>query len=466
MFVGGLFTLFVIAALAFDVGMMLVERRDGQNAADAAALAGARYVLTDEVTAEAAAREIALANGFDDADPNEIVNVYIPAIHGIYAGMPGFIEVQIEGTRPSVFGGIIGRAAWPVGVMAVATNAQNLTFPFSMLALDETACKAIGVQGTGTIEAYANIQSNSSGADCDGVGFSRTGGSTIDVIADDATCRSVGDVQDQGSGSMTCTAAPNSFALPDPLRNLPAPIKPPLPTPAMVPVGHTHALPDNCPGATPASKAPSEIAPKMCKIAQTGAFKDLEWILYPGLYPGGIEVDAGTTIYLMPGIYWIGGGGLIVKGGGSIVSIATEADATPNVADATFGGGVLIYNSTLPVAGGEAGEIHLNGTGATMKLKAFNVPVGDPLDIYNDIVLFQDRTVDEPIILNGSASGTEVAGVIYAPEGQVRLNGNGGSLTTDQIIAGTYDINGNGGTIKVLHGVGFDSVIIAAGLVE
>jgi uncharacterized membrane protein len=42
----------VIAALAFDVGMMLVERRDEQDAADAAALAGARYVLTDQAAAQ------------------------------------------------------------------------------------------------------------------------------------------------------------------------------------------------------------------------------------------------------------------------------------------------------------------------------------------------------------------------------------------------------------------------------
>jgi hypothetical protein len=466
LFVGGLFTLFVIAALAFDVGMMLVERRDQQNAADAAALAGARYVLTDEVQAEAAARQIAITNGFDDADSSEVVSVYIPPIHGIYVGLPGFIEVQIEGIRPSVFGGIIGRAQWPVGAYAVATNSQNLTFPFSMLALDPTACKAIGVQGTGVVEAYANIQSNSSGADCDGIGFSRTGGSTIDVIADDATCRSVGEIQDEGSGDMTCLAAGNSFALPDPLRNLPAPVKPALPTQAMVPVGHTNPIPDNCPGATPASKAPSETTPKLCKIPSGGTPANIAWILYPGLYPGGLEIDKGRIVYLMPGIYWIGGGGLIVKGDASIVTIATETDANADVALATWGGGVLLYNSTLPVAGGEAGEFHLNGSGATMKLKAFNVAAGDPLDIYNDIVIFQDRTVDTPVTLNGSASGTEVAGVIYVPEGQIKLNGNGGTLTTDQIIAGTYDINGNGGTIQVLHGVGFDSVIVAAGLVE
>ena len=117
---------------------MLVERRDEQNAADAAALAGARYVLTDQAAAETAARDIAQMNGFDDSDTEQVVNVYIPPIHGRYVGLPGFIEVQIESTRPSIFGGVIGRANWPIGAFAVATNSQNLTFPFSMLALNPT----------------------------------------------------------------------------------------------------------------------------------------------------------------------------------------------------------------------------------------------------------------------------------------------------------------------------------------
>ena len=468
LFAGGLVALLLIAALAFDVGMMLVERRDEQNAADAAALAGARHVLTDEPAAVDAARQIAQMNGFDDADANEVVNVYIPPIHGRYVGLPGFIEVQIEAQRPSIFGRVIGRANWPVGAFAVATNSQNLTFPFSMLALNPTECKAIHVSGGGVVEAYASIQSNSSGADCTGpdgpVGFSRTGGSTIDVLAPDATCRSVGIIEDKGSGSMTCTRAPNSFALPDPLRNLPAPAKPALPTPAMVPVGHTHALPENCPGATPSSKAPSEGSPQTCKLAPSGGFKDLAWILYPGLYPGGLEVDAGTTAYLMPGIYWIGGGGLIVKGGGSIVTIATETDATPNVALATWGGGVMIYNSKLPAFAG--GEFHLNGTGARMLIEPLDVPAGDPNEIYNGIVIFQDRTVATPVTLNGSSSYTQVMGIIYVPGAQIKLNGNGGTLITDQVIADTYDINGNGGTIKVMRGDGVDAVIVAAGLVD
>src|SRR5207253_3682679 len=69
-----------------------------------------------------------------------------------------------------------------------SSDLQNLSFPFSMLALNPTACDAIKVSGDGVVEAHANVQSNSNGTDpptCGGVGFSRIGGSTINVIAPD-----------------------------------------------------------------------------------------------------------------------------------------------------------------------------------------------------------------------------------------------------------------------------------------
>jgi Putative Flp pilus-assembly TadE/G-like len=474
LFAGGLVALLLIAALAFDVGMMLVERRDQQNAADAAALAGARFVLTSNVDAETAARQLAIDNGFDDADPDEVVNVYIPAIHGRYAGLPGFIEVQIEAQRASIFAGIIGKVTWPVGAFAVATNSQNLTFPFSMMALDPTECKAIAVSGGGVIQAYANLQSNSSGADCgSGVGFSRTGGATIDVQAPNAICRVVGTFQDAGSGPpINCTVAQNSFALPDPLRNLAAPAKPALAAP-MVPVGHTKPPPNRCPGAS-GGGAPIETQTQPCDVGGNGSsYRNLSWILYPGLYPAGLKVSNGATAYLMPGIYWIGGGGVDVGGGGSIVSIGVAADAKPLVSSAPCAtgvlpadlcGGVMIYNSQLPTSAG--GPFSLNSSGATMKLAALDVPTTDPDAIYQDIVIFQDRTLTTSVTLNGSSSSTVVEGIIYVPGGQVKLNGNGGTLIVDQIIANTFDINGNGGTIKVLRGKGVDAVIVAAGLVD
>jgi hypothetical protein len=101
-----------------------------------------------------------------------------------------------------------------------------------------------------------------------------------------------------------------------------------------------------------------------------------------------------------------------------------------------------------------------------MKLKPLNVAAGNPNEIYNNIVIFQDRTVTTSVTLNGSASSTIVEGMIYVPGGQIKLNGNGGSLNVGQIIADTYDINGNAGTITVLANAGFEATITAAGLVD
>jgi hypothetical protein len=175
----------------------------------------------------------------------------------------------------------------------------------------------------------------------------------------------------------------------------------------------------------------------------------------------------------MPGIYWIGGGGVDIGGGGSIVTIGTESDATPDVTTAPCAtattldglcGGVMFYNSKLPAATG--GPFILNSSGATMKLASLDLPTSDPDAIYNHLTIFQDRTLTDPVTLNGSSSSTMVEGIVYVPAGQIKLNGNGGTLILDQVIADTYDINGNGGTIKVMRGEGVDAVIVAAGLVD
>lgn len=454
-------TLLVIAALAFDVGMVLLERRDQQNAADAAALAGARYVLTSHADAETAARDIARANGFDDADPNQVVRVYIPAIHGRYAGLPDFIEVQIESTRPSLFGGVIGKAVWPVGAFAVATNKQNLAFPFSMLALDPTACWALKVSGQGDLISAGSIQSNSNGEECTtggANGFARVGGADIRVGAD-VYCRSVGGILDQGSGDFgDCIKAPNSFALPDPLRNLPAPAMPAVPT-VIGKVEHSLDAPNGCPTSTsPATEA----SPARCDLGGNGsAYNGKSWVLYPGLYPGGISVTNDAIVYMTEGIYWIGGGGLNIQRG-TVITVET-APTTLAGAPTTASGGIMIYNSQLPSSPG--GPISQNATYANLQLE----PIHDTNSIYNNIVIFQDRTLDltgYDVTLNGSSSDTTVAGMVYVPSGDVRLNGNGGTLTVGQIIANTYMIDGGHGTIRVTEDDLYKAIIVAAGLVD
>jgi hypothetical protein len=501
LFAGAVVTLVIVAALAFDVGAMVLERRDQQNAADAAALAGARYVLdaatgttdcasvsgpapaaNDPAAAVWAACNVAKTN---DSWDDETVVVHIPPLHGEFQGFPGFLEVQIESSRDSIFGGVIGRSTWPVGVMAVAANQPGVTYTFGMLALNPTECKAIHISGTGTVNSAGNVWANSTGEDCgDGsnIGLSRTGAGVLNVTAPDAVCSSGGEIQDQGSGTMTCAPDEFSFALPDPLRDLEAPAKPALaapmkewdpdPLPGVV-IEFPPNVPGDCPGAV-SPKEPSEASPQLCTLGLGPDQQDRYWILSPGLYPGGLELKGGVTAYLLPGIYWIGGGGFTTSNDASLISVESEADLTPAICTVDTdpltppcvgGGGVLIYNTTLP--GSPAGPVSLGGGGATLKLQPFDYPFGDTTI---ELVLFQDRTVSlggYDITLNGSsAQATEVRGIIYAPEGDVRVNGSSSVFTMDQVIANTFLIDGNGGTVNILRETGVDAVISAVGLVE
>jgi hypothetical protein len=460
LFAGGLVTVMLVAALAFDVGMMLVERRAQQNTADAAALHAARYVIDEPYgVVEARAKDLALNNGYGD-DPTETVTVHIPPVSGSYAGLPGFVEVEIDATRPSIFGGILGRAGWPVGVFAVAGNQQGVTISFGMLSLNRTACNAIQVTGGGSVISAASIHSSSSGAECPGdpVGFLRNGNGTIQV-PEGAFCRSAGELLSGNNGSMNCEPVENSFGLPDPLLSLQAPAKPGLAAPLQQRPTDTQVdVPDYCPGATDPRRQPSEANPRTCVLGNGPGQAGRRWILRPGLYPGGIDVGGNVTAYLLPGTYWIGGGGFKISSG-SVISI--DAQPIDTQLDLSPGGGVLIYNSKLP---GSAGKpIESGGSGAVWQLRPLLYPFQETMI---DLVIFQDREVCQDVTLNGSASNASaVRGIVYVPCGEVKLNGSGSTFTLDQIIADTIKTSGTG-TITVLRESGIDAEISGIGLVE
>ena len=90
LFAGGLVALLLVAALAFDVG---IDARRAPGPAECCRRRRARRrplrAQLDPADARIAARQLALDNGFDDAAADEVVNIYIPAIHGRYAGLPG-----------------------------------------------------------------------------------------------------------------------------------------------------------------------------------------------------------------------------------------------------------------------------------------------------------------------------------------------------------------------------------------
>ena len=75
--------------------------------------------------------------------------------------------------------------------------------------------------------------------------------------------------------------------------------------------------------------APTETQTTGCDIAGNGGgSRGTDWLLSPGLYPAGLTIDNQATAYLLPGIYWIGGGGLAVNGDASLISVDSQATAT------------------------------------------------------------------------------------------------------------------------------------------
>jgi hypothetical protein len=145
----------------------------------------------------------------------------------------------------------------------------------------------------------------------------------------------------------------------------------------------------------------------------------------------------------------------------------------------TLGRGIMLYNT-------EAYEFSAQCAAGTLSAADALVRCIQPIDLagadatvdlypmasgtYQGISIYQDRNLNIPgddIIINGSSSSTQVRGTIYAPEGDVRVNGNGGTVIVDQVIALTFTVNGAPGSIiQVLFDLDFVHTFTAAGLVE
>jgi hypothetical protein len=471
--------LILFAALAFDTGQMLLEKRDQQNAADAAAIAGSHFLpaagsYDGDCTgvggnkAARAACDIAEENGFEPGGDIE-VDIHIPPSGGVFTTADGAIEVIIRNNRPSVFAGIMGVAGWDVSSRAVAVNQDGVGASFAMLALEPEACDALLVSGNGDVTANGNIQVNS---DCTDGALRRQGGGDISVTAPGAACNVHGDIKERGPGDLVCTQNEGAPVVPDPLAGLSAPTKPAYPADSVAvdainDAGQTLTVPNGCPGAVAPDLESTEADPITCQFQSN--YQGTAWRLYPGYYPGGIQLQGGT-FYWEPGIYWIGGGGVTINGNGTTsISVATGGT--------TLDYGILLYNTEDPeyhddCAAGTATApavmciqpIQLDGSSASIDF--YSIGSG----VYAGLVIFQDRDLDIPgddVIINGSTSDTQIRGTMYVPSGDIRVNGSGGTLTTDQVIANTFTVNGSpGSTIRVEYDSDFIFKFTAQGLVE
>jgi len=464
-FAGGLILILSIAALVFDVGQNLLDRRTEQNVSDASSLAGARYVFgatyvyhggcataPNTMPAVNAACAVAVESGYVDGQGGRTVRVDMPPIApSTFSGLPGHIEVTIGTTRPSFFAGILGVTNQNTGAMGVATNKSDIALPYSLLALDPTDCGASFISGSpGTaVTTNGTVHVDSSCTDTALGGALQLSGNGVLTSPE---CDVVGAIAASREVNNRCTTAPVGVLVSgDPLRDLPPPPKPGLPRAVQPLDASPGTIPAGCPGG--GLGAASETNPKVCAFSGPGQ-KNKKFRIFAGYYPGGIETTL-ATVYMDPGIYWIGGGGISIKStGGPNVDGLLISKAVGDNTGTNPTGGVLIYNTVDPVPTtgctgmGCYGPITLNGgAGATLALR----PIQSGL--YKNMVMFIDRTASfggvDDIVLNGAGSALDISGTIYAASGTVKFNGSSTDVNAAQVICYSFQVNGSGASFTM-----------------
>ena len=476
-FAFGLVGIMAVAALVFDVGQNLFERRKQQDAADAAALAGARFMVeapsgckvnpnkTTCKKAVDAAQAIAEQHGYQGTQ----IEINIPpTTTSQFAGFPGHIQVTIGSNRDSFFAAVLGLRNFSIYSMAVAGNLDNYPFPYSFLSLG-SACNAGHIGGNGTFDIQGNVFVNSQ---CENPGaLVFDGNSTTAHITGD--CGVAGTIG-FGPATVVCgSTTEQQDPISDPLAGLGPPLigsaaVPSPPTSLSVAGGTLKTSGPNsarsCPGGVQPGTAAS---PKLCKIEVNAGSPVVR--MYPGVYYGGIEIQEGPsdnlTVYMEPGIYYMAGGGFLVNGAVNLTTVDTGTT--------TYGGGVMVFNGDNPThaaacaAGTAPGGACIgafdfqNTTGGTIAMHGYTGPT------YTTLIVFQDRDASSqpPVKLTGNSTMV-VEGTFYLPNADFQFNGNGGSFVLQaQIICRQFDVQGNG-SLTVTYDPGEGLQLNLVGLVQ
>jgi len=388
-FILAFFTLCGVTALAVDIGLFLTERREAQNAADAAALAGAQELPGSPAAAILAAREWAQNNGFEHGSGGTAVNVTTP-----YQNNPGKVKVEISAKQPAYFARVLGFEEFDVGASAAAEREAGPGI-YALIVLDKSKCAALNNTGSGNIQIQGGgIMVNSSCA----TGFRHAGNGNIET--DVNHYYEEGGWVDQGSGNVTPQPAPRSSRVEDPLEDLVQPV-PGAPAPG------TEGTADN---------------PKLTLINNSN-----DRTLYPGTYYGGLKLTGSGNVTLEPGLYIMAGGGMEFAASGNIT-----------------GSNVTFYNTNdpaKPTGAGDYGRFKIVSSG--------NVDVSAPsAGPYATLLFWQDR--NNTLSFMHAGSGNIGPGIIYLPEAKLDESGSG-NLGAVQIIVKEYEKTGSG-NLQITNG--------------
>jgi hypothetical protein len=424
-----LIVLLAIVGLMLDWGLVYLVGHQLQNAADSAALAGARYVAWDinpeKINAQNKALEYALKNQASQEPVNLLLNTdNIP-------------EGDIVIGRYAVLLRMFTPTLYRPNAMKVVTRKNGISNPRLQLVFGPI----FGFHERNNIQKYAIAMIY--GATGEGLialadtpdrpGLYLNGNFNLDVNG--------GSIQVNSQMNDACAINGQPVIQADEINivgeyatnpNYDYPLDE---TGAPVPINEdVPRIPDPlCP--TPEQCLPEPVYDPVTDISVTAPadgstliIEDGDHVLQPGYYPGGFAFTGGNIV-LEPGIYHLGGGiegnaGLVIKGSTNLIADGVMFH--------------IVENGEVNISG--SGEVHVSPIDLT---NTDIVYPNDPrLETYEKVTIFHSRTNFNDARIVGT-SLLDLEGTLYFPENHLDLRGEGDGFG-NQLIASTIDVRGTG----------------------
>jgi hypothetical protein len=441
-----LVAIMAMAALLFAGGQALLNRRQLQNASDAAALAAANLIQARSGTktgsgcspigtpnpgapwpelVSAARNSVAI-----NLPSYNVSNVAVtcPTGHENYA-----VSVSLSTTGDPLFGGLSG-SGLQVSATSTAINGQLSSADYSVVTLDPShaswpnarrGCPSVLFSGGPTVTFDGSVMIDSACPGADGGGLATNGGAGTVTLNNSSSVRIAGGYN---PANLTISPAPltGQPAIADPLSGLD-----PIPTSGMT-----------------------------VRSSSRLVLNNTTQVLLPGIYTGGIQLKNSSVAYLRPGIYVMDGGGLDLGAQSSVYSIPASITSTTtgswstDCSPSAHTCGVLILNS-----GGSSMDQITVGAGATLKLRAYDAQADSTpppsADQYTGLLFWQEGTpvasssYAQPTVLLSGGGNVNISGTVYAPQALVHMGGSSGGSgggdvnLTLQFICYDLEIQGN-----------------------
>ncbi len=262
------------AGLSVDISLWYADARQGQSAADSAAIAGALEVMrsnSDEDAVEAAATAEAANRGYSTSN-GDSVTVNYPPESGINEDSMDSVEVILARTSNGFFSQIFSNNVPNVTSRAVGVGDFNDTCVWS---LNPDAQSAIKVAGGAQVNLGCGVLSNSN----DDNGLTTAGGGCLNATK-------IKVVGGSGGGCYSSTPLTGATPITDPLAS----------------VG-----------------PPSSYTPGVCDYLDNITVNGGETLeLNPGTYCGTIKIVSNGVINLNPGVYNLDDAGISIGASGTL----------------------------------------------------------------------------------------------------------------------------------------------------